>query len=158
LIERCLREPKGCPPLCEMAKGKKSAAILIPGKARRAGARAYVPALVAELHRGGMADRDIEIFLADGTHEQHLASDLADLLGAELGQRVRCLGHNPHDETGMLRLGTSSFGTPILFNRRVLDAELKILTGRIVPHYFAGFSGGRKALLPGVAGFPTILA
>jgi nickel-dependent lactate racemase len=71
---------------------------------------------------------------------------------------VRCLGHDCRDEAQLVQLGTTSFGTPVLFNRRVLAADVKILTGRIVPHYFAGFSGGRKALIPGVAGFRTILA
>jgi nickel-dependent lactate racemase len=71
--------------------------------------------------------------------------------------RVRCLGHDCRKDE-VTSLGTTSFGTPVLFNRRVLEAEVKVLTGRIVPHYFAGFAGGRKALLPGVAGFPTILA
>jgi nickel-dependent lactate racemase len=62
------------------------------------------------------------------------------------------------DREAMLDLGVTSHGTPILFNRFVCEADVRILTGRILPHYFAGFSGGRKALLPGVAGFDTIVA
>jgi nickel-dependent lactate racemase len=141
-----------------LAAGKRSAAILIPGKARSVGTRDYVPALLSELNRAGIPDRNIEAFLADGTHEQHLESDVADLLGREVVGRVRCLGHDCLRADEVRLLGTTSRGTPVTFNRRVLDAEVKILTGRIVPHYFAGFSGGRKALLPGVAGFDAIRA
>ncbi|HEY7614599.1 MAG TPA: nickel-dependent lactate racemase [Gemmatimonadales bacterium] len=158
LVAEALRDPIGSRPLRDLASGKRSAAILIPGKARVAGTQAYVPALIAELNAAGMPDREIEVYLADGTHEQHLESDILALLGKELAARVHCLGHDCRNEKELVQLGTTSYGTPVLFNRRVLAAEVKILTGRIVPHYFAGFSGGRKALLPGVAGFRTILA
>ena len=157
-IARALREPIGSPPLREIAQGKRSAAILIPGKARVAGTREYVAALIAELNAAGVPDRNIEVYLADGTHEQHLESDILALLGEKLAARVRCLGHDCRRDEELVELGTTSYGTPVSFNRRVLAADVKILTGRIVPHYFAGFSGGRKALVPGVAGFRTILA
>ncbi len=158
LLAKALRQPIGSRPLREIAEGKHSAAILIPGKARVAGTRDYVAALIAELNAAGIPDGSIEVYLADGTHEQHLDSDILALLGEGLAARVRCLGHDCRKEEELVHVGTTSFGTPVLFNRRVLAAEVKILTGRIVPHYFAGFSGGRKALVPGVAGFRTILA
>jgi nickel-dependent lactate racemase len=158
LIARALREPIGSRRLREIAAGKRSAAILIPGKARVAGTREYVAALIAELNDAGVPDQGIEVYLADGTHEQHLERDILALLGEDLAARVRCLGHDCRRDEELVELGTTSFGTPVLFNRRVLAADVKILTGRIVPHYFAGFSGGRKALVPGVAGFRTILA
>ena len=114
--------------------------------------------LLSELNGAGIPDSRIEIFLADGTHEQHLKSDIEHLLGRDIAARVRCVGHDCRQEDQLTEVGTTSFGTPVLINRRVLDAEVKILTGRIVPHYFAGFSGGRKAMIPGVAGYTTILA
>ena len=158
LIARALREPIGSRSLREIAAGRRSAAILIPGKARVAGTEAYVAALVTELNAAGLRDEHIEVYLADGTHEQHLEEDILALLGNDLARRVRCLGHDCRKEEELTQVGTTSFGTPVLYNRRVLAADVKILTGRIVPHYFAGFSGGRKALIPGVAGFRTILA
>ena len=158
ILAGALKQPFGSRTLVDIASGKKSAAILIPGKARLAGTREYVPALVSELKKAGLADQDITIFLADGTHEQHLESDVAALLGEDLVSRIRCLGHDCRKEEEVVELGTTRFGTPVLINRQVLDSEVKVLTGRIVPHYFAGFSGGRKALIPGVAGFRTILA
>ncbi len=158
MLESALRSPIGSPPLRELARGESSAAILIPGRARIAGTREYVAALIAELRAAGVPETGIEIFLADGTHEQHLASDIQALLGEELAGRVRCSGHDPRNNEELVDLGRTSYGTPVCFNRRVLGAGLRVLTGRIVPHYFAGYSGGRKALVPGVAGFRTILA
>jgi len=158
LIRSCLGRPIGSPPLREIARGKQSAAILIPGKARRVGTRRYVPALIDELRRGGISAQRIEIVLADGTHVQHVESDIRDLLGNELTSTSTHWGHDCRDEQGLQELGQTRYGTPVAFNRRVLEADVKVLTGRIVPHYFAGYSGGRKALLPGVAGFRTILA
>ena len=158
IVRRCLERPYGSPPLREIARGKRSAAILIPGKERVAGTAEYVPALIAELNRAGIPDENIEVFLATGTHEHHGVSDVVDLLGEEVASRVRCRAHDCFEESGLSEVGKTTFGTPVLINRRVLEADVKILTGRIMPHYFAGFSGGRKALIPGVAGFRTIVA
>jgi len=158
IVWRALDAPIGSAPLDELAMGARSAAILIPGKTRVAATRVYVPALVDVLERAGVPASGIEVFLATGTHEHHLECDVAGLLGDDTAARVRTVFHDCFDESNLEQLGTTSFGTPVAFNRRVLDAGVRILTGRIVPHYFAGFSGGRKALLPGVAGFRTIKA
>ena len=156
IVARALADPFGSPPLRELARGRRSAAILIPGKARRAGTDVYVRALIEELNAGGIGDEGIAVFLADGTHVQHLESDVADLLGEDVRRRVRCLGHDCRDASLLTEVGRTSRGNRVLINRQVLEADVRVLTGRIVPHYFAGYSGGRKALIPGVAGFETI--
>jgi nickel-dependent lactate racemase len=153
-----LAEPIGSPRLREIARDRHSAAILIPGKTRVAGTRDYLPPLLDELNEAGIADENIEIFLATGTHEPHIDNDVDGLLGPEVAARVRCVAHDCKDDNNLQEVGTTRAGTPVFFNRRVLQAGVKILTGRVVPHYFAGFSGGRKAMLPGVAGFETIRA
>ena len=158
IVRRCLERPYGSPTLREIARGKRSAAILIPGKERVAGTAEYVPALIDELNRAGIPDGSIDVFLATGTHEHHGASDVVDLLGEEVASRVQCLAHDCFAESELVEVGRTTFGTPVLINQRVLEADVKILTGRIMPHYFAGFGGGRKALIPGVAGFRTIRA
>jgi len=158
ILDAALAAPIGSPPLRVIARGRRSAAILIPGKARCVGTRDYVPRLLGELNAAGIADDVIEVFLADGTHQQHLERDIVELLGPDVSRRVRCVGHLCDDRDSVAQLGTTSFGTPVFVNRRVCAAELKIVTGRIVPHYFAGFTGGRKTLIPGVAGFETIVA
>jgi nickel-dependent lactate racemase len=158
LIRRALDQPVDSPPLRELARGRKTAAILVPGRTRVAGVSDYVPELVGELRRAGVPDVGIAVYLATGTHEHHGERDLAELLGEAVTRQVACRTHACHEAAGLTRLGTTARGTEVAVDTRVLQAEVKILTGRIVPHYFAGFSGGRKALIPGVAGFPTICA
>ena len=156
IIRRALESPIESASLREMARGKRSAAILIPGKDRVAAAHIYVPLLLGELNAAGIPDERIEVFLATGTHAKHSAADAAALIGREAFGRVRWRQHACDDDRELRQVGVTSYGTEVLINRSVLDAELKVLTGRIIPHYFAGWSGGRKTLIPGVAGFKTI--
>jgi len=158
ILLRALQEPIDSQPLRELARGKRSAAILIPGKTRVAATHLTVAALLVELRAAGLEDDAITVHLATGTHEHHLEADVAALLGPEISSRIRCRAHACQDPTELATLGRTRAGTPVAISRAVLAADLKILTGRIVPHYFAGFSGGRKALVPGVAGFDTICA
>jgi nickel-dependent lactate racemase len=156
LVRRALDQPIGSPPLRELARGRRSAAILVPGRTRVAGVSDYVPELIEELRAAGLSEDGISIYLATGTHEHHGADDLALLVGEAVAKRVGCRFHACREPGTLTALGTTRRGTPVSVNTGVLEAEVKILTGRIVPHYFAGFSGGRKALIPGVAGFDTI--
>jgi nickel-dependent lactate racemase len=157
IIREALDRPLGSPRLRDIARGRRSAAILVPGKDRVAGSGACLPLLVEELNAGGLPDERIEVVLATGTHARHSAADAEAVLGKETASRVRWREHDCNDDAGLERFGVTSRGTEAFFDRRVLASDVKVLTGRIIPHYFAGFSGGRKALLPGVAGYKTIL-
>ncbi len=157
IVRQALEAPHGCARLRDIARGKRTAAVLVPGKDRVAGADTYLPLLLDELNAGGIADEHIEAFLATGTHAKHSTEEAVDLLGQEATSRIRWTEHDCLDEAGLVNVGLTSYGTQVSFNRGVLDADVKVLTGRIIPHYFAGFGGGRKALLPGVAGFRSIL-
>lgn len=157
-ILAALESPIGGTRLRELAKGKKTAAILIPGIDRVACAEAYVPALIAELTEGGIPAERITIHLATGTHEHKGQTDLVQLLGETTCAQVAGIAHNCRSESDFRQIGTTKRGTPVQFHRQVLEADLKVLTGRIIPHYFAGYSGGRKTLLPGVAHFRSIVA
>ncbi len=80
------------------------------------------------------------------------------MLGADIANHYRCLQHDANDEKQLVSLGVSSFGHPIEINSALMDADLKVLTGFIEPHFFAGYSGGPKAILPGAAGSKTVFA
>jgi nickel-dependent lactate racemase len=155
-VRHALDQPIGSPPLRELARGRRSATILIPGRTRIAGVSDYIPELIEELRAAGLSNDGISIYLATGTHEHHGEEDLALLVGEQMVKLVGCRFHACQEPGALTALGTTRRGTPVSINTGVLEAEVKILTGRIVPHYFAGFSGGRKALIPGVAGFDTI--
>ncbi len=93
-----------------------------------------------------------------GTHRPQTEAELQRMLGPDIVGRCRCLQHDAYDEAGLVSLGTTRRGHPLKVNKHLLEADLKILTGFIEPHFFAGYSGGPKAVLPGVAGAETVLA
>lgn len=158
VIRECLKEPIGSPPLRTLAAQARSAAILVSGRDRTTGSDVYVSLLADELNLAGIADERITVYLATGTHAKQSEEDRIAILGSEAFQRLTCVQHDPRDREKLLDFGTTPLGTPILINRAVAESDVKILTGRITHHYFAGFSGGRKAIAPGVSGFETILA
>jgi nickel-dependent lactate racemase len=141
-----------------LARGGRTAAILISGRDRVTRCDLYVKLVADELNAAGIPDDAIQVFLATGTHQKQTAEDARFLLGAETYERLRLTHHDPMLEQNLVQLGVTARGTPIVINRGVYESDIKILTGRIAHHYFAGFSGGRKAIAPGVAGIRTILA
>lgn len=144
--------------LRDLARGAGSAVILVPGIDRIAAVSTFVPPLLAELQEAGIPSAHTKVFLATGTHEHKGLEDLRALLGSAVAAEVECVIHDPRASQGLVDVGMTTRGTPVEFARSVMECEVKILTGRVVPHYFAGFGGGRKALLPGAAGLRTILA
>ncbi|MCY3018304.1 MAG: nickel-dependent lactate racemase [Planctomycetota bacterium] len=157
VIRRALEQPIGCPPLHKLARGARTAAILVPGKDRVAGVAFCLPLILQELNSAGIPDERIEVILATGTHAKHTPQEVAGVLGQQATSRLRWREHDCGPAGEFNLLGATSRGTQVALAKAVVEADLRILTGRIIPHYFAGFGGGRKALLPGVAAFETIL-
>ena len=157
-IRAALRVPIGSPSLREIAQGGRTAAILISARDRVTRSDVFTSILADELNVAGIPDSGIRVFLATGTHQKQTEADIKSLLGPQAFARLRVVHHDPRDEDNLVHLGVTSFGTPVFVNRAVYESDVKILTGRIAHHYFAGFSGGRKAVAPGVSGFRTILA
>ncbi|MCX7625977.1 MAG: nickel-dependent lactate racemase [Candidatus Sumerlaeaceae bacterium] len=156
IVELALDAALGAPPLEEIARGRKSAVILIACRTRRTGSPIYVPAIVERLLRAGIPPAGITVVTATGSHDNFRPQDAELLLGPELAKWIRLEGHDCHSEEKLRLVGTTSRGTDVWLSTRYLDADLKIATGRVTCHYFAGFSGGRKAVLPGVSSLTTI--
>ncbi len=157
-VTRALDEPHGAPPLERLARGARRVAILVSGKDRVAGAATYVPLLLERLARAGVDDERIDIVCATGTHARHTPDDVRALIGPEAAARVRFRAHDCDRAESFADLGRTPLGTPLRLDRETLLADLRVLTGRVSHHYFAGFSGGRKSILPGVAARETIVA
>ena len=155
-IARALEAPIG-PRLRELAKGARSAVILVPGIDRVAAVGRYVPLLLEELRAAGVPRDRTTVYLATGTHRHGGTDDLRALLGDELARTVPSVVHDPRNDALLDNLGQTKSWYAREAVATVVRADVKILTGRVI-HYFAGFGGGRKALLPGVAGTSTILA
>jgi nickel-dependent lactate racemase len=156
LVERALVDPIGSPPLSELAAGAKTAAVLVSGKDRVTGAEAFMGPLVDTLVSAGIPPRGITVFMATGTHIAFRPEDRARVLGTDLDPEVRVVGHDCIDPQSHVDLGPTSQGNRAVVNRAAFESDVKVLTGRITHHYFAGFTAGRKAVLPGVSALPTI--
>jgi nickel-dependent lactate racemase len=156
LVEAAVDGPLGSPPLVDLAKGARSAAILVSGKDRVTRADVFLPILLRRLGEAGIRPQDVTVFMATGTHVRFSPEDRAAVFGDALPGEVRVVAHDCKHRDGLVTLGTSRFGNEIRVSREAYEADVKILTGRITHHYFAGFTAGRKAVLPGVSGLETI--
>jgi nickel-dependent lactate racemase len=155
-IRRALENPIGTPRLREIARGKKSAVIVVNDITRPTATYRLLPPLLEELRDAGIGDDQILFLVATGTHRDNTREELEGMLGKEILERFRVLNHHCQDESIMVDLGKTRGGIPVLINRLFWEAEVKILTASIAPHQAAGFSGGRKSLLPGLASITTL--
>ncbi len=158
-LAQAVSRPVASPPLGEVIRPGQKVVVVTPDSHRLwVKAHVWMPMLVAELNRAGVRDSDIELLVATGTHQQLGYRGLREIFGECLPERLRISVHDARDPGQLVRLGHSAAGTPILVNRKALQADRLIFTGGIVSHAFAGFSGGRKAVVPGISGMDTILA
>ncbi|MBC7320299.1 nickel-dependent lactate racemase [bacterium] len=155
-IYKAIKTPEYGSSLIDIAKGKRSAVILVSDKTRRTLAKEVVPILLEELTKGGIPLSSIAIIVAVGAHPMLTEEEIEHLLGRDVTKAVTVINHNCRDESSLEYRGVSSKGTPIYINKIYLESELKILTGAVNYHDFAGFSGGAKSILPGISGFSTI--
>jgi nickel-dependent lactate racemase len=124
---------------------------------RYTGSEIYLPLLVERLNRQGIADGDIEILIALGIHRKQTEHEHQKIVGALFG-RIRVSDHECDDHDALTLIGTTSNGIKVNINRKAVEADHLILTGTIGFHYFAGFGGGRKSVLPGIAGRSACMA
>ena len=155
LLRQALARPVGSPPLSELARKGKRAVVVTSDLTRPCPSQRILPAIVNELGAGGIADADITVVIALGLHRAMTAAELREEVGSEIYGRVRVINHDP-DVT--VHLGFTSAGTPVEIFRPVVEADLRVCLGNIEFHYFAGFSGGAKAVLPGCASRATVTA
>ncbi|MGM0689321.1 MAG: nickel-dependent lactate racemase [Bacillota bacterium] len=157
LVQEALANPIDSAPLGDIVRSGESACIIV-GDTTRLFARheIIVPPILNELNRGGIPDANILIVSAAGDHRIQTAEEHCRLVGNEAFNRVQVIDHRARDHKNMTFLGTTAYGTPVRINKKVLEANRIILTGSIVYHFLAGWGGGKKAVLPGVAGYETI--
>lgn len=153
-IRRELSNPK----LSSVIKSAKSIAIMIDDNTRPTPTETLLSSALDIISQHVRKDAKISILIATGAHRLLSDSEIIGLVGKDIANDYEILNHSAFDNSELVSLGSSSFGTPIWLNRRVRDADLRILTGMIKPHNQAGYTGGGKAILPGVCGFETILS
>jgi nickel-dependent lactate racemase len=155
-LEQALDAPLGCPPLTEVARGKRSAAIAICDITRPAPNREVLPPLLARLEAAGIPRRGITILIATGLHRPATEPEFREICGQETATRYRVLNHDARALSEHRDLGKTAAGTPVYIDDRFVSADLHITLGFIEPHLMLGFSGGRKLVAPGLAAQETI--
>jgi len=154
-VLEALSRPIGTPPLKELARGKKSACVVISDVTRPVPNRLILPPLLRVLQEGGISRENITILIATGMHRPNQGEELEMMVGREISANFNIENHYCRKPEGYRKVDEID-GAPIEVNSRYLDAELKILTGLIEPHFYAGYSGGGKAILPGISSFETM--
>ncbi len=150
-----VRSPIDAPPLRELAGGDSTVAIVIADITRPSPSERMVPWILAELPQ--IPRRNVVIVNGTGSHRANTRDELIGMLGRDIVDSVRIVNHNAFDDTTLTRLGRTSYGGEVWINNDYLAADVRIVTGFIEPHFFAGFSGGAKGIVPGVAGIKTIM-
>jgi len=157
-VRRTLENPVGCPSIQELAQGKRNACILMCDITRPVPNGLILPALVESLTRAGIAREKVLILVATGLHRPNEGEELREVVGSdEIFGSLRIENHFARKREDHADLGKTSGGIPIMIDRRFVEADLKIVTGLVEPHFMAGYSGGRKVVSPGVAYQDTIL-
>jgi nickel-dependent lactate racemase len=155
-VVAALERPVAGPRLRDLARPGQTVAISVCDGTRPQPRHIVLPALLDEL--AGIVDRrDVVVLVATGTHRGNTVAELVDMLGRELYESVEVVNHDARDDSQLCWLGTHGDGVPVWLNRRWVEADLRITTGFVEPHFFAGFSGGPKLVAPGLAGLETTL-
>lgn len=156
LVEDALRNPIASRPLCELAKGKRNVVLIASDHTRPVPSKIIVPPMLREIRKGS-PDADITILISTGCHRATTQEELLGKFGEEIIKNEKIVIHDC-DESPLVKIGTLPSGGECIINRLVVDADLVVSEGFIEPHFFAGFSGARKSVLPGVASRTTVLA
>jgi nickel-dependent lactate racemase len=155
-LQQALKEPIGSRPLRELVQPSDRVAIVFCDITRPAPSHLMVPAVLNELTH--VPPENVTLFNALGTHRPNTDAELRAMLGDDIVANYRIVQNNTFDPSTQVHLGDTSRGHAIWLNREFVECDAKILTGFIEPHLFAGFSGGGKMVMPGVAGQQTVLA
>src|SRR5271165_1887466 len=157
LVEASLDRPIGSPKLEELVKGKKNIVIISSDHTRPVPSKIITPILLRRI-RSAQPNANITILVATGFHRPSTHEELVDKYGQEIVDKEQIVMHISTDDAAMKKVGTLPSGGECIVNRLAVEADLVISQGFIEPHLFAGFSGGRKSVLPGISSYKTIMA
>lgn len=155
-IAQALQTPIASRPLREIAQGRSSAVIVISDITRPVPNRLLLPPILQTIEAAGIPREKITILIATGIHRPNLGDELIELVGEDIARSYRVENHFSEDPKACDYLGTIDDGIPVYVNKFFLEADLKILTGLVELHLMAGYSGGRKAILPGISSLETM--
>lgn len=155
-ISDALARPIQSPPLAELARSRKDACVVISDVTRPVPNAAVLGPVLRTLEESGIPRERILVLVATGLHRPNLGDELAEMVGTSIAAQYRIENHDGRDLAQHAHLGASPRGVPVWIDRRYVEADLKITTGLIEPHFMAGYSGGRKLVCPGLAHLETV--
>jgi nickel-dependent lactate racemase len=150
-----LRAPLGRPPLRDLLRRGQTVAISVCDITRAQPRQEMLAALFEEMP--DIPAGDITVLIATGTHRANTPAEVEKMLGADIARRYRIVNHDSRDRSSLAYVGKTTTDVPVYLNRAWIEADIKITTGFVEPHFFAGFSGGPKMVAPGLAGLDTVL-
>ncbi|MCR5347198.1 MAG: nickel-dependent lactate racemase [Fretibacterium sp.] len=156
LVEDALENPIESPRLSELAKGKEKVVLIASDHTRPVPSKVIVPPMLREIRRGN-PDADITLLISTGCHRGTTKEELINKFGEEIVAHEKIVVHDC-DKSPLVHIGTLPSGGDLIINQLVVDADLVCAEGFIEPHFFAGFSGARKSILPGIASRTTVMA
>lgn len=157
LVKRAMETPVGSKRLSELSRGKQRVVIIASDHTRPVPSRVIIPRMLSEI-REGNPDADITILIATGCHRGTTRDELAAKFGEDIVKNEKIYVHDCDERKMLVNIGTLPSGGACEINRIAIEADLLVAEGFIEPHFFAGYSGGRKSVLPGIAGRGTVLA
>jgi nickel-dependent lactate racemase len=155
-VRKSLENPIESDPLVEIGRGKRNACVVISDVTRPVPNTVLLPPILDSLKEVGINTSDVLILVATGIHRPSTNEERVSLVGVDIAQRYRVVDHLSQDRESMVEVGKIRGEVPALVNRAYVEADLKILTGFIEPHLWAGYSGGRKSILPGISSVDTL--
>ncbi|MCW4035862.1 MAG: nickel-dependent lactate racemase [Candidatus Bathyarchaeota archaeon] len=157
-IERALSDPIDSPSLGQKAESSRKPCIIVSDSTRPTPSGLIASSALRVLNESGIKDSEIKMLVATGLHRPCTKQELTERMGQSILERIEASNHDAYDETNLVNVGETRRGTPVWINRVVAESDLIIGDGYIEPHFFAGYTGGGKTILPGVSGYETVKA
>ena len=153
-IREALKNPIGSLTIPKIAQGKHSAVVICTDVTRPTPDKLLIPPILDELNKGEISDKNIKVIIARGQHREMSKKEVEKKIGKKVLERVRVVQHDP--DNNLFHLGNTEKGHELWVNKDIVQSEVKISTGNIVPHRYAGYGGGAKSVLPGISSRESI--
>jgi len=157
IVKKAIINPIGVPRLKDLARDKKKIVVISSDHTRPVPSHITMPIILDEIRKGN-PEVNITILVASGFHRASTKIELREKYGKEILKREKIVIHDSRDKDNMIKIGILPSGGDLILNKLAIEADLLVAEGFIEPHFFAGFSGGRKSILPGIASKETVLA
>jgi len=155
-VRRALANPINSERITDLASRSERICVLVSDYTRATPNKVLLPPILEELKTVKPGLEGVQVLVANGLHKPAPENEFKEFLGEEVVEEVSIVNHDAEDEGSLIYLGKTSFGTEFLVNKLVVESDMLVMTGLIEPHFFAGYSGGRKSILPGVSGRDTV--